>query len=156
MVNYTYKGSRINFDIRIHIREIEMEANYILDRLEIEYLKMISTGISHSEAVKTIIGWVNNNTDFYATFTNKLKKMTREMAKELVAKPTKAYAEDNPEIKFFWVLGEVKTKHCNDCLRLSKMKPRTVDEWRSLGYGLPREGKTECSYGCQCMLEPIK
>ena len=75
---------------------------------------------------------------------------------KLVAVPANTYGREHPDQLFRWILGEHVIHHCSDCLRLSKMEPRTIEDWAAMDTGLPREGKTECSYGCQCLLKPVK
>ena len=156
MPEYTYTGNKVKFDIQLGILEMQSEANLLLDRLEIEYQKLLASGTPVKLAQETILGWIENEESFFKTYLGKQKALIRTMEKELVARPAKAFGEENPDVKFNWVLGLVKTQHCSDCLTLSKMEAMTLDEWRTLGFGLPREGQTECSYGCQCMLLPIE
>lgn len=150
-----YTSRNVKNDVNISVKEIEMEVNAFLSRLEIEYEKLVAGGMSAKIAKETILGWVDNNDSFYRAFSNKMKKVVSSMNKNLVAKPIKMYAEKNLNKKFKWILGPSKST-CEICRKHSQMEPRTIDEWRSLGYGLPREGLTPCRQGCMCIIQPIE
>lgn len=154
--DYTYSGNRIKFDLELTLLELESEANKMFDSLEIELMKSISNGEARGIAESRILDMVNNEEGFYKAFANKQKKLITSLSNQLVAKPAIQASEENPNLKFRWVLGEVKTEHCIDCFTLSNKDPRTIQEWRDLGFGLPREGKTKCNVGCKCMLIPVE
>jgi len=151
-----YSANNVRIDIGLSLQELENQANHLLDDLSLEYNKMLAGGMSAAEANSVVMGWVKNETDFFQTFVNQNKQRINAMTKELVAKPINLYAKANPDEKFKWVLSGNVKNHCPDCSKLSKMEARTIAEWRKLGFGLPREALTACSYGCRCLLEPVK
>jgi hypothetical protein len=151
----TYPADRVRLDIALAIKEIDMEVDTLLNRLALEYDKIIATGLTIDQANQQILDMVNNETGFYGSWRNSQKKIIRTMEKELVAKPMVLFANLNPRDKFNWILSGSVKEHCVDCSSLSRMEPRTISEWRKLGFGLPREALTECTYGCQCMLEKV-
>lgn len=126
------------------------------DMAEIEVLKLMQQGYTEAQARNQVMRMIQNNEGFAKAFWNRQNRLINELENKLVALPVQEYAEQNPEGKYKWVLGEVITHHCGDCLRLSKLEPRTLKEWHSMDTGLPRQGKTQCSFGCKCMLKPVK
>lgn len=153
-MNFTAKKTKTT--IELSLKEIENEAQYFLNKAQIQIEKDIASGLTLKAATDKMIDEIKNNEGLFKTFTNTQTKIIDVMSNELVAKPIEDYAQENPEQLFEWVLGSVKTSHCADCEKLSNMEPRTVDEWRAEGYGLPREGETLCSVGCRCLLRAVK
>jgi len=162
--SFVYTGSDVKLDISIVISRLLTEAQHIIDNLKVEKNSMIweqrKAGVSfrdaEKEANKEIFDMIRNSTGIMQAFENRQNRLVAELTKQMVAAPANMLAGKNPDHAFKWVLGSVKTHHCPDCLKLSKMPARNVKEWRKLGYGLPREGKTICKQGCQCLLEPAK
>jgi len=152
MVKIRYSGSQVKMDIALFITEMEMEVDHLINRLALQFQKDISSGVPLKDARQQLLSDIKNNEVIYGTFVNSQKAMVRGLTNALVAKPVNLYAQANPKQKFSWVLGSVKTVHCPDCLYLSQQTARTIDEWRELGFGLPREASTECSVGCKCQL----
>ena len=154
MADIRVKGTRIKTLIETTITELLIEAQTLLDRYEyVETKKLqVQAGVSKKVAQSMLVDQIVNEEEFMRTWVNRNRRVIDEMTAQLVAQPINDYAKQNPKAKFTWVLGTVKTEHCPDCLKLSSMKPRTMSEWRSLGYGLPREGGTACNVGCNCML----
>ena len=151
----TYPANRARLDIALAIMEIDLEIDILLDKLAIEYNKLIGRGFTTAQANQAVLNMVTNETGIYKTWRNTQKKMRREMEKSMVAKPVMLLATLNPTKKFSWVLSGSVKNHCGDCSSLSGMEPRTISEWRKLGFGLPRENQTECDAGCQCLLEKV-
>lgn len=152
---YVYKSSKILMDIEVVVSTLITEAQYIVDQLELEFKKRIAMGMTKSTAKAEIIADIREGTGVMQAWVNKQNRIVNELTKSMVAAPvTDAIARQ----KCHWVLGAVKTSHCPDCLKMSDISdsdgPKTAEEWRKYGVGLPREGKTECSYGCRCMLLP--
>lgn len=153
---YVYKHSKILMDIEVVISTLMTEAQYLVDQLELEYKKKLVAGLSSSTAKNEIIADIRQGTGVMQAWVNKQNRIINELTKSMVAAPVNDYANENKAAVFDWVLGSVKTSHCGDCIRMSNLSdsdgPKTLDGWRKHGVGLPREGKTECSYGCRCML----
>ncbi len=154
--DFIISGSKINFSLQLLLKTFETEANHFLDMAEIEVLKLMQQGYTEAQARNQVMRMIQNNEGFAKAYWNRQNRLINELENKLVALPVQEYAEQNPEGKYKWVLGEVITHHCGDCLRLSKMEPRTLKEWQSMDTGLPRQGKTQCSFGCKCMLKPTK
>lgn len=152
MADITYAGNKVKIDIAIALQQLEGEVDALINTLALEATKLTRGGISRREAVRTVLADVTAETGLYQAFQNKQKKIIRTMENQLVARPIEDWAGQNPGLKFKWVLAIAE--HCPDCLRASRMPARTVAEWRQLGFGLPRQGLTECSYGCKCNLIP--
>jgi len=51
-----------------------------------------------------------------------------------------------------WVLGPVKTEHCNDCVAFAEMGVQLVADDPYSG-AMPGSGNTECLTNCACHLE---
>jgi len=152
----TITGSKVKTLIEVTILELEAEANALMDKALLERAKLIALeDYSPKQATEIIETAILSSEGFANTWNNNIDRVVREMGKQLVAKPVRTLAMEDKAQKFDWVLGSVKSKHCPDCLRLSGMEARTVPEWESLGYGLPRDGLTKCSVGCRCMLSPL-
>lgn len=146
------EGSRVNISFEAAVAALNMEANHLMDQMELETLKLIEAGYPKNLAMNEVLRQMEKNEGFMRAWTNRVNRVIAEQTKGLIAKPVEHYAEKNKDLKFHWVLGSVKTQHCPDCLRLSKMEPKNIQEWREMGFGLPREGGTKCNVGCQCML----
>jgi len=153
-MDFTISGSKIDFNFKLILKMFEMEANHLLDMADIEVLKLMQQGYTEAQARSQVARMLQNNEGFAKAFWNRQNRLIQEMENKLVALPIQEYGEQHPTEKLKWVLGEVITHHCRDCLRLSKMEPRTLKEWQAMDTGLPRQGKTECSFGCKCMLKP--
>lgn len=149
-------GSKVRLDITYAVKLFESEATHLFDMAELQVRRLMMQGYTLDAAIDLVMNMVENNEGFAKAYWTRQDRLIRQLENELVAQPVSEWANTNKEEKLAWVLGEVKTHHCHDCLRLSKLEPRTIDEWRELNTGLPREGKTECSYGCRCMLKPVK
>ena len=154
---YVYTGSKIALDIEVVVSALMTEAQYLVDSLELEYKKRVATGTPAAVARFDLIQDIRGGTGIMQTWINKQNKIINEMTKSMVAAPVTAAVARG---KSYWVLGYVKTNHCPDCLRMAEISdsegPKTLEVWRRYGVGLPREGKTECSYGCRCMLQPAE
>ena len=154
---FTYTGSKIHIDIEFFVDRMLAEADRLIDDLVLKYKDyQINGGMSKRAAAKATLKLITDVDDVVKVWENRQNRVIAEMTNKLVASPVNQYAKEKPDTEFDWILGSVKTSHCADCNKLSKMKPRTLKEWRKLGYGLPREGQTECSYGCKCMLTPVE
>ena len=144
--SFILTGDKVKSEIDFANSGIELEFNKILNGV-IRDLKAEGPG-NIKGARETAI----------TTATDEFKAVLGPFIKELVetsvAKPVETFADAQPDAKFRWVLGQVKTEHCPDCLMLSKKGALTKKQWLALGYGLPRHGKTECNVGCKCMLVP--
>jgi len=147
-------GDRVRTWIEVALLELEAEANALMDRAIVENAKLIADGVTAKQAELLIVDQIISGKEFAQAWNNKIDRVVNEMTKQLVAKPTKIYAKANPGLKYNWILGSVKTKHCPDCESLSLMEARTIIEWEAEGKGLPREGYTVCNVGCKCMLKP--
>lgn len=157
MVDYTVKGTRVKTIIETTITELLLEAQSLFDRYELIEIKKraVQGGITIKQAQIQVVNEILNETNFMNTWTNRNKKIIAELTSQIVAQPVNDFAKANPEQKFTWELGSVKTEHCPDCEFLSGETARTISEWREFGYGLPREGNTACNVGCNCMLNPV-
>ena len=83
----------------------------------------------------------------YAASTN--LERVRQETRERVLK------ESLPENQLYrWVLGPVRTEHCEDCLDRDGREPMTWAEWELIG--IPKAGTTACNVNCNCSLEPVK
>lgn len=152
---YVYKHSKILLDIEVVVSTLTTEAQYLVDQLELEYKKMVATGTPASSARASVIAQVRDGSGIMQAWVNKQNRIINELTKSMVAAPVNDAAALG---KSHWVLGAVKTSHCPDCLHMAEISeadgPKTIAAWRKYGVGLPREGKTQCSYGCRCMLLP--
>jgi hypothetical protein len=151
-----YSGSNIRADIEIVTQTLLNEAESLVNQLVLDYAKRRrQPGKTALQIANEIADEVMNGTGVMQGWINRNNKIVNNLTKELVNRPMEELAGDKKK-RFNWVLGSVKTEHCPDCLRMSKISesegPKTTEEWRSYGVGLPREGETECSYGCRCML----
>ena len=148
-------GAQVTTSTEVVVAELELEAQAMVNRAILESKKLQADGMSKSLADKTILKSYFDGENFVKVWNNHINKIINEMTKQLVAKPVRLYAKANPEQKYEWVLGSVKTKHCTDCESHSLMEPQTISEWESHGKGLPRDGDTVCNVGCKCLLKPI-
>lgn len=158
-INFKYSGNKVKLDIELVIHILRNEAEHLVDDLVLEYDKLSNNpAIGPRRAEAMIEAMISTNDGIVKAFNNRQNKLIAEIEKEMVARPVNDFAAANPDQRFDWVLGFVKTSHCGDCLEMSRKSkaegPKTIKEWRAYGFGLPREGETECSYGCQCMLRP--
>lgn len=153
--SFIVSGDKVKLSLQIVTKQLEKEANDLLDQAEIEYLKLIQQGYPAKQAESTVMGWIQNNEGFAKAFWNRQNKLISELENKLVATPVHEYGDQHPDELLKWVLGETVIHHCSDCLRLSKLPPMTIGDWRKLKTGLPGEGKTECSFGCRCKLSPV-
>ncbi len=157
MPKYTYPGNKTKMGINIDVRELELEAGYLIDRMKLERDKLIlEQGLSRTVATNTILDQIKNNEGFYRSAINKQIGIISEQIKQAVAKPIRDVALKEKGAIFAWILGSVKTSHCPDCNKMSSQSPRTVPEWLEFGVGLPRDGMTECNVGCKCMMKIVK
>jgi len=148
-------GNKVKLGISYATKMFEMEADHLLNISEFETRRLMLQGYSLDDAINIVMNQIDDHDGFAKSFWNRQNKLIRQLENELVAQPVNEWAKINKTEKLRWVLGEVVTHHCHDCKKLSKMEPRTIGEWRELETGLPRDGKTQCSYGCRCMLEPV-
>lgn len=155
-LQYVVSGNKIKFSIELMLKQFEAETNHLLDQAEIEVLKLMQQGYSASQAQNVVMRWIQNNQGFAKAYWNRQNKLIQVLENQLVALPVQEYGDQHPDEKLKWELGEVITHHCPDCKRLSKLPARTIGEWRKMKTGLPRQGKTACSFGCKCMLKTVK
>jgi len=152
---YIYKHSKLMLDIEVVVATLVTEAQYLVDQLELEFKKRVATGQTASTVKAEIIADIREGAGVMQPWINKQNRIINELTKSMVAAPV---SEVVAKGKSDWVLGSVKTEHCPDCLRMAEISdtegPKTITAWRKYGVGLPREGKTACSYGCRCMLLP--
>jgi len=152
MAETLYPGNKVRLDIQVYLSQLEAEANHLLDQMETEVLRRVRRGIPQKNALASVLGDLDKGEGIAKAWSNRQNRLIAGLDKEMVARPVHHEAEDNPHQKYAWVLGAVKTSHCGDCLSLSQMEPKTYAGWRAQGFGLPRDGDTECNVGCQCML----
>lgn len=155
MSDYTVNKTRVNMEAALLMDELVAETDYLVKMIEIDIRKKMLRGMTQKAAKAQALSDIAKGEGIYGAWFNRMNKKIAVFDKDQVASPIESYAEQNPKAVFAWVLGSVKTSHCPDCIKLSGMAPRTAKNWRKLGYGLPREGQTACSYGCQCMLEEV-
>jgi hypothetical protein len=154
--SFIVSGNQVKLSLQLVVKQFEAEINHLLDQAEVEALKLVQQGYSIPQAEAIVMGWIQNNQGFAKAYWTRQDKLINELENKLVALPVHEYGDQHPDELLKWVLGEVITHHCHDCLRLSKMEPMTIGEWRKLDTGLPGEGKTQCSFGCKCKLKPVK
>lgn len=152
---FVLKGNRVQYFLELVFRELNLEIDQLIDGLAIDYLKNVDAGMNRKQALGTVLTEIENKTGRVQIFENRIKRLVKEQVKVAIAKPAIEQATENPDIKYKWILGDVATHHCSDCLMLSKQPARTINEWRAFGKGLPREGLTQCNVGCRCALKPI-
>lgn len=152
---YTYSADRVSLDIGLVVKELQIQAERLMQDLELQHDSLVAGGLTSDQATATVLNEVAAVEGVYKSWQNSMKKRIRAMEKALVARPVMAFAQENPNQKFNWVLSTTVKDHCSDCLRLSGMESRTISEWRKLGHGLPRTGQTICSFGCRCMVVPV-
>jgi len=156
LASFVYSGNKLRLDIELVQWRILSEVDRLIDDMIFEKTRLMRNGASARRANAVIKGMIDNEDGVYKSWLNRQDKIIQELTNTLVQAPAMEVANQNPRLKHAWVLGVVKTSHCSDCKRLSSMEPRTIDEWRKIGLGLPREGQTICSYGCRCLLKPVK
>ena len=152
MPEYTYPASRVQLDLGLVVKELQQQAERLLQDLELQHDKLISGGMTDKQATAVVLDEVIAGEGVFKAWENSQKKRIRHLEKSLVAKPITTFAQDNPNQKFAWVLSTTVKEHCSDCLMLSGQEPRTISEWRKFGHGLPRETLTICNAGCRCMM----
>jgi len=155
MPGFKVTGDKVKTQIALIIEEMQLETDYLLQSIQLDIKKRIFAGATAKEAKQIVLNEFLAGEGPAKAWLNKQNRKLAEMGKDLVAKPSNLHAEKNPNSDFAWVLGSVKTSHCSDCLSLAGKEPRTISEWRDLGYGLPREGRTECNVGCQCLFKEV-
>lgn len=156
MPEVKYSGSKVRMDIEIVTQTLLNEAESLINQLILESKKrLLQPGKTERQIIKEIADEVMSGTGIMRSWINRNNKIVNDMTKSLVNRPMQELAEDADAL-FYWVLGSVKTEHCTDCSRMARISesegPKTIAQWRSYNVGLPREGETECSYGCRCML----
>ena len=152
---FILNGSIIHFSAELVEKQLKSETEQLFNQAEIEVMKLVMGGYAENKAKIEVLNHIQNGTGFARAFWNRQNALIRELENKLVSQPVYEYGKYKPDTMMKWVLGEVVTHHCNDCLRLSMMEPRTLAEWAAMDTGLPTQGKTACSFGCQCMLEPV-
>jgi len=150
---FVYSGNKLKLDIELVQWRMLSEADRLVDDLIYEKARLVRNGLSARKADAVIKQMIDRGEGVVKTWLNRQDRIIADITNTLVFAPTTEFDNENPGLKYAWVLGAVKTSHCADCNRLSSMEPRTIKEWRDVGYGLPREGRTACSYGCKCMLK---
>jgi hypothetical protein len=153
--SYIVSGNQVKLSLQLVTKQLEAEANHLLDQAEVEALKLVQQGYSLPQAEAIVMGWIQNNQGFAKAYWTRQDRLINELENKLVALPVHEYGDQHPDELLKWELGEVITHHCHDCLRLSKLPPMTIGEWRKLKTGLPGEGKTQCSFGCKCKLKVV-
>jgi hypothetical protein len=152
---YIYHGSKVALDIEVVVSALTTEAQYLVDVLEIEYKKRIATGQAAAAVKAAITQDIKTGSGVMQAWVNKQNRIVNELTKAMVAAPVNNAVGAQ---KCDWILGAVKTQHCPDCSRMAQISidegPKTRADWENYGVGLPREGKTQCSFGCRCMLLP--
>ncbi|MDZ7795534.1 MAG: hypothetical protein U5N56_00110 [Candidatus Marinimicrobia bacterium] len=123
MIGATITGSKINLDISYAVKQFESEANHLFDMAELQVRRLMMQGYSRNAAIDVVMGQIQRHEGFAKAYWNRQNRLIRQLENELVAQPVNEWANQNPKEKLKWVLGEVKTHHCSDCLRLSKMDP---------------------------------
>ena len=160
--NVTIGGSQTDFFVDLTALELEIEADYIMQQAEIEAKNYAQTfGVPIQQGWDVVIADLENfddpnynkNGGLFRGAKTRIQRTIREQTKHMVAKPVEELAKDKDQL-FFWELGIVKSDHCGDCYRHSRMGAKTKAGWLDLGKGLPRWGLTECNIGCRCMLRP--
>ena len=160
--NVTIGGSQTDFFVDLTALELEIEADYIMNQAEIEAKNHSHTyGVSEAEGWDFVLNDLENfdspdygkNGGLFRGAKTRIQRTIREQTKHMVAKPVEELAKNKGQL-FFWELGIVKSDHCGDCFRHSRMGAKTKEQWMELGKGLPRWGMTECNIGCRCMLRP--
>lgn len=152
---FILKGSKVQYFLEIILRELNLEIDQLIEGLVIDYLKNIDNGMNKKQALGSVLNEVQQGIGRFNAFENTINRLVKEQVKVAIAKPAIEQGKEDPSILYKWVLGDVATSHCPDCLMLSKQSARTIQEWRAFGKGLPREGLTKCNVGCRCALKPI-
>ena len=153
---FIYSGSKLKMDIGLVEWKAMSEVDRLIDDLVYEKAKMIRyDGLNEREADREIRRIIREQDGPFKSWLNRQDKIIAEMTNKLTHQPVIEFDKENPGLIYDWELGVVKTSHCPDCKMLSDMKPRTIEEWRDAGFGLPREGYTECRQGCKCTLRPV-
>jgi len=171
ILNFVYSGTEVAIDIEVTEHLLLNQAKHIIDDLEVmranEIYKGMKEGLSRRKAEnaanKIVLTIIQDGEGIIKRFENTQNRIVAELTKNIIAAPSTLVASKNPGELFEWRLGSVKTTHCPDCNFASGLEPRTLAEWKEVKnpktgklIGLPREGKTACNVGCQCMFKPVK
>lgn len=148
-------GNLIKTQAKIIADTLDIEAEYLFNQAELEIKQNVRHGESKKAAIKIVENAILKGDGFAKPWFTRINRIESKLINNMVARPVENYAEQNKKLKFLWVLSSVKVNHCPDCISLSAMEARTIVDWRALGFGLPREGQTQCNVGCGCMLEPV-
>ena len=151
MTAITASGRRIKTYVELAVMELQLEANYLLSQIDIEIQQLLMDGYTMPQATNRVIGMLKSEEDFIRSWMNKNKRVIDKLHSNMVAVPIKEYGLKNKKKKFIWSL-DGGAKHCGDCEALVGMGPKNIEQWIDVGYDLPRQGGTQCSYGCKCML----
>ena len=154
-VMMTVTGRKVNTYVELAVRQMELEAQYLISQMELEVQSLLLDGVTERQAVSRVMGILNNEEDFVKVWMNRNKRIIDTLHANMVAVPVKEYGMKHPKKKFIWSL-DAGAKHCGDCEALSGFEPQTIKEWMDEGYDLPRQGGTQCSYGCRCMLVAVE
>lgn len=151
---FTITGTQVKTEIELALLEIESEIEAFINRANVEIKKLQNEGQSEKQASAIVRGQILGHEDFAKTFFHTVDKVIQEIGKQTVARPVREFAKKDSGQLYDWELGSVKSVHCPDCLRVSRLDSKTVSGWLKEGVGLPREGLTICNVGCRCMLRP--
>ncbi len=154
MADYEVTGRRVLTYIEIAQMELELEANYLIGQMEIQYQQLLTDGYTANQASKIVLTGLANEEDFVRTWMTRNKRVIDRLHSEMVATPVKEWGLKNKKQKFIWSL-DAAAAHCGDCEALASMEAKTIRGWLDEGYNLPRQGGTLCSYGCKCMLVAV-
>jgi len=150
-----YPRERVKTHIQVALSELMIETEHLISQMAHQVVTQIERGIPRREAERRVMAQWKSGEGFAKIWQNRQNRIINQMTKKYVAQPVEYQARQQRDVDYAWVLGVVKTTHCSDCPALAAMTPRTVDEWLAEGKGLPRWGETECSVGCQCMLQAV-
>mgnify|MGYP003649410800 CR=1 FL=1 len=159
-IDYNYEGSKVKILMELRIQEAEDMADLTLRNAERELERQRSRGVPERNARSGIIRDFDNGEGIFRDLERQIDGMVDELYKDAVSQPVDHYAEQNQKQLFIWKLGKVITDHCPDCRYLSTLPARNIKSWKAISIGgrkvgLPREGRTKCSYGCKCLLRPV-
>jgi hypothetical protein len=168
MATANISGSRTNIFIDLTSLELEAQGQELMDQAEIEAKTHRQLfGGTMEQAWDVVISDLEHFDDpdygkisglkhggMFKRIKSNIQRTIREQTKGMVAQPVEQVGRGETGQLFFWELGIVRTDHCDDCYRHSRMGAKTRQGWLDLGRGLPRWGMTECNIGCRCMLRP--
>lgn len=152
MAKFSVSGSHTETLIEIAIEQMEIEAEYIFARANLEIEKLKAEGVATAEATSVVAGQFANEELFMSAWMRRNKGLVNELHSKMVAEPITEYSRKNKKAKFQWVL-DGGANHCGSCIEVNSLGVATMEEIINVGYGLPREGYTICNVGCRCMLE---